>query len=57
VRPNGTAQRVTILGDPGHGFARVAAACALRHRFAPALDPGGHETWGKTPAFHVGFHR
>jgi protein TonB len=57
VRPNGTAQRVTILDDPGHGFGRVAAACALRHRFTPALDPEGHPIWGKTRPFHVGFHR
>jgi protein TonB len=57
VRPNGTAQSVDILEDPGHGFARMATACALRHRFAPALDSAGRRIWGKTRLFHVGFHR
>jgi len=57
VRPNGTAQSVEILEDPGHGFGRTATACALKHRFAPALDPQGRRILGRTRAFHVGFHR
>ncbi|HMI87176.1 MAG TPA: hypothetical protein VK550_23940 [Polyangiaceae bacterium] len=57
VRPNGTAQAVDIVEDPGHGFARTATACALKHKFAPALDPAGNKIWGTTRSFHVGFHR
>jgi protein TonB len=57
VRPNGTPQSVKIVEDPGHGFARTASACALKHRFAPALGPDGRKIWGTTRPFHVGFHR
>jgi len=57
VRPNGTVESVSILDDPGHGFARMASACALKHRFAPALDREGQKIWGRTRPFHVGFHR
>jgi periplasmic protein TonB len=57
VRPNGTPQSVEIVEDPGHGFARTATACALKHQFTPALDAEGHKVWGTTRTFHVGFHR
>jgi protein TonB len=57
VRPNGTVESVQIVDDPGHGFARMATACALRHSFAPALDSIGRKIWGTTRPFHVGFHR
>jgi protein TonB len=57
VRPNGTAHSVTIVDDPGFGFARTASACALKHKFAPAHDREGNNIWGTTPSFHVGFHR
>jgi protein TonB len=57
VRPDGTPQSVAILEDPGHGFARTALACALKHKFAPALDAEGRRIAGTTGPFHVGFHR
>jgi hypothetical protein len=57
VRPNGTAHAVTIVDDPGFGFARTASACALKHKFAPAHDREGNNIWGTTRPFHVGFHR
>lgn len=57
VRSDGTAVTVEILDDPGHGFARMASACALKHRFAPALNREGKPIWGTTRKFHVGFHR
>ena len=57
VRPNGTVHSVDIVEDPGHGFARTASACALKHKFAPAHDREGHNVWGTTRPFHVGFHR
>jgi protein TonB len=57
VRSDGTAVAVEILEDPGHGFARMASACALKHKFTPALDREGKPTWATTRRFHVGFHR
>ena len=57
VRPDGTAHSVDIVEDPGHGFARMASACALKHKFAPARDREGKAIWGTTLTFHVGFHR
>ena len=57
VRPDGTAHSVDIVDDPGHGFARMASACALKHKFAPARDREGKAIWGTTRTFHVGFHR
>lgn len=41
VRPDGRAQRVTVLKDPGHGFGRVARSCAAAHHYRPALDSDG----------------
>jgi periplasmic protein TonB len=57
VRPDGTAHSVEIVEDPGHGFARMASGCALKHKFAPAHDREGKAIWGTTRTFHVGFHR
>jgi periplasmic protein TonB len=57
VRPDGTAHSVSIIEDPGHGFARMASGCALKHKFAPAYDREGKPIWGTTRTFHVGFHR
>ena len=32
VKADGTAETVDVVYDPGHGFGRVAKACALRQR-------------------------
>jgi periplasmic protein TonB len=57
VRPDGTAHSVSVVEDPGHGFARMASGCALKHKFAPARNRDGKPIWGTTRTFHVGFHR
>jgi periplasmic protein TonB len=57
VRPDGTAKRVNIIADPGHGFGRAAKMCALSQRYAPALDRAGQTTTGTTPPFPVTFTR
>lgn len=41
VADDGTALGAHVLDDPGHGFGQNARACALRKRFAPALDRQG----------------
>lgn len=41
VGPDGHAQRVTVLQDPGYGFAREAKSCAMRQSYNPALDHDG----------------
>jgi protein TonB len=57
VSPSGKAYAINILDDPGHGFARMATGCALKHKFMPARDPRGNDIWGRTRPFHIGFHR
>jgi protein TonB len=57
TRPDGTAERVTILSDPGHGFAREARQCAMRERYNAALDHEGNPIGGLTKAFRIHFER
>jgi protein TonB len=57
VAPSGKAYAINILDDPGHGFARMATGCALKHKFLPARDPLGNNIWARTRPFHIGFHR
>ena len=57
VRPDGAAQTVTVVNDPGHGFGRAARTCAMSQRYAPALDRAGQPTIGKTTPFTVRFTR
>ena len=55
VRPDGMAESVQILSDPGHGFAQVALGCAMRQPFLPALDERGMPIRGNTRPFIVRF--
>jgi hypothetical protein len=55
VRPDGTAESVEILNDPGNGFADVAVQCAMRQPFSPALDERGERIRGRTRPFVVRF--
>lgn len=57
VNSKGRALAVYVINDPGHGFGRVASACALKHPYTPALDPKGTPIPGRTLPFRVGFHR
>jgi serine/threonine-protein kinase len=57
VRPDGTAESVEVLFDPGHGFAEVARECAMRQPFLPALDERGQGIRSKTRPFTVHFVR
>jgi protein TonB len=41
VSTDGRAETVAILSDPGHGFGREARKCALREKYAPALNVDG----------------
>lgn len=57
TRPDGTADKVTIVSDPGHGFAREARQCAMRERYNAALDREGNAMAGLTKAFRIHFTR
>lgn len=57
VAADGHAQRVTIMEDPGHGFAAAARHCALATHFTPARDPSGHATDADSPPIRVRFIR
>lgn len=48
VRLDGGAAGASPASDPGNGFGRAAAQCAMRQRFNPALDKEGNpiaSTW------------
>lgn len=57
VRPDGSAQSVRVVSDPGHGFGRAARMCALGMRYTPGLDREGQSTVGTTPPINVTFTR
>jgi protein TonB len=57
VSPSGTAQAVTVLRDPGHGFGAAAKSCAMGQRFSPALDRQGNPVAATTPPITVRFTR
>jgi protein TonB len=41
VGVDGRAETVSVTRDPGHGFGREARKCALREKYAPALNVDG----------------
>jgi len=57
VRPDGTAESVQVVFDPGHGFGRLAKSCAMKQHFDVALDHDGHPVIGTTHPFAVRFNR
>jgi periplasmic protein TonB len=57
VRPDGRAERVDIVSDPGFGFGQAARVCVLANRFEPALDAGGHPIAATSPPMRVRFFR
>jgi protein TonB len=57
VNPDGSAQSVKVVQDPGHGFGRAARSCALRKHYQNALDVDGHAIGGMTSPFRVHFQR
>src|SRR5262249_646709 len=57
VRPDGSAQAVKVLGDPGHGFGRAARDCAMRQRYSPGLDVEGRPVLASMPPIYVRFTR
>lgn len=57
VRPDGSAQAVKVVSDPGNGFGRAARVCALSRRYTPQLDREGSPTLGTTPPINVRFTR
>lgn len=46
VGPDGVAQTVDILEDPGDGLGEAARTCALAQQYRPALDASGKPTTG-----------
>ncbi len=54
---DGSPDRVSILSDPGHGFARAARLCAMRERYDPALDRDGKPVAGTTKSIRIRFER
>lgn len=46
VGPDGNAQTVDILEDPGNGLGDAARACALAQTYKPAVDTNGQPTVG-----------
>ena len=57
VRPDGSAESVAVVSEPGHGFGEAAARCAMRTRFTPARAAGGEPIRTSSPAIRVRFTR
>jgi protein TonB len=57
VRPDGRAERVDVLSDPGFGFGPAARLCALRTAFEPAHDSAGQPVAALSPPIRVHFFR
>jgi protein TonB len=57
VNASGTAEKATVLADPGHGFGAAAVACALRTRFVPARGRSGEVVRSTSPPIRVRFTR
>ena len=57
ARSDGTAEAVTVLADPGHGFGDAASDCARRARFLPARNSKGDAVRATSPPIRVRFSR
>jgi periplasmic protein TonB len=57
VGPDGRAENVEVLSDPGFGFGAAARSCALRTAFQPASDPAGQPIASLSPPIRVHFFR
>jgi protein TonB len=57
VRADGKPTSVEVVRDPGRGFGPAARTCAMRQRYAPALDHDGTAVAGATRPFSVRFTR
>jgi hypothetical protein len=57
VGSDGSAKRVAMLRDPGHGFGAAAIQCAMSQRFQAALDRTGNPVAATTPPILVRFSR
>jgi protein TonB len=57
TRSDGQPERVSVLSDPGHGFARAARVCAMKEHYEPALDREGNPIPGSTKSIRIRFER
>jgi protein TonB len=57
VKPDGSAESVSIVQDPGHGFGREARKCAMLKKYSPGLDPDGNPIGGMSKPIRVRFDR
>jgi protein TonB len=57
VGPDGKAESVKIVSDPGHGFGAAARGCALATRFSPARDKNGKPVRAPSPPLRLHFYR
>jgi periplasmic protein TonB len=57
TRADGSPDHVSILSDPGHGFARAARICAMKEHYDPALDHDGNPVAGQTKSIRIRFER
>jgi protein TonB len=57
VRPDGRAESVSVVTDPGEGFGRAAKTCAMQQTYAPAQDKEGRAIAAATAPFRVRFTR
>lgn len=56
LKPDGTPASARVIADPGNGFGRQAQACAMRAKYATALDRDGNPIQA-THRFNITFSR
>jgi len=57
VAPDGHAEGVTILRDPGYGFGEVARGCAMTKRYIPGRDARRTAIESRTMPFRMHYSR
>jgi len=57
VQPDGRAETVEVVSDPGFGFGAAARACALGTRFEPARNGDGQPIVALSAPIRVHFYR
>jgi hypothetical protein len=57
VGSDGAPREVQVVQDPGNGFGRAAALCAMAQRYVPAADRSGAPIDAWTPPVRVRYER
>jgi hypothetical protein len=57
VGEDGRPVSVSVITDPGMGFAEQATQCAMKHHYLPPIDHNGRRLASATKPFRIHFER